>query len=77
MKMFVIHYRKKDWWVKLPSDHKQGVIFENKAIQVVEEITEENDVIFANDEDQVFQIFEEEYNDSELIGIYKCTEVYP
>ena len=76
MNMFVIHYRKKDWVVKLQSDHKQGVIFENKAIQVVEKITEENDVIFANDEDQVFQIFEEEYNDSELIGIYKCTKVY-
>jgi hypothetical protein len=77
MKMFVIRYRKKDWWVKLPSDHKQGVIFENKAIQVVEEITEENDVIFANDEDQVFQIFKEEYDNFNLIEIYECNKVYP
>jgi hypothetical protein len=75
--MFVIRYRKKDWWVKLPSDYKQGVIFENKAIQVVEEITEENDVIFANDEDQVFQIFKEEYDNFNLIEIYECNKVYP
>lgn len=76
MKMFVVHYRKKDWVVKRSSDYKQGIVFENKAIQVVEKITEEHDVIFANDEDQVFQIFNEEYNDSDLVGIYKCTKVY-
>ncbi len=64
MKMFVIHYRKKDWWAKHQSDYKHGVIFQT-------------DVIFANDEDQVFQIFKEEYDNSNLIEIYECNKVYP